>query len=160
MLSWENDLSQHEQKSVVATFTPALNRIQQTPNAVTLLRLLCFCDPEGISTSIFTQGCKALHQEDGYQLSKDQTADKLKSAKDLFQSAIRVSKAIQEVQRLSLAAQALEGADRVVRIHNLVHLLLRSKLLTDEEQKQWLEVAICIVCNAFAGIGDYESPHN
>ena len=178
MLSWENDLSRHEEKSVVATFTPALNWIQQTaPDAVTLLRLLCFCDPEGIPISIFTQGCKALHQEDGYKLSKDQTHDalhpkkrynivriqgndKLESTKDLFQSAMRLSKTIQEVQRLSLAAQALKGADRVVRIHDLVHLLLRSKLMTNGERKQWLEMAICIVCKAFEEIGDYESPHN
>ena len=194
MLSWDNDLSRHEEKSVVATFTPALNRIQTAPDAVTLLRLLCFCDPESIPISIFTQGCDALYKEDGYRLSKNQAVDKpehvrglgrslkhiygvprqkirhnifriqrndkLESTKELFQSAVRLSKAIQEVQRLSLAAQALEGADRVVRIHDLVHLLLRSKLMTDEERRQWLEVATCVICKAFEEIGDHESPHN
>ena len=53
ILSWENDLSRHEEKSVAATFTPALSKIQATaPDAVTLLRVLCFCDPEGISIGI------------------------------------------------------------------------------------------------------------
>ena len=37
ILSWKNDLLQHEEKSVVAIFTPALNKIQETaPDAVTL----------------------------------------------------------------------------------------------------------------------------
>lgn len=52
---------------MVATFTPALSWIQQTvPDAVTLLRILCFCDPEGVPISIFKEGCDALHQEDLY----------------------------------------------------------------------------------------------
>jgi len=130
ILSWENDLSRHEEKSVVAAFTPALNRIQQTvPDAMTLLRTLCFCDPEGIPISIFKHGCDALHQED----HKAQGSDKLKTVRDLFRSPLRLSKAIQEVQRLSLMAHALEGDDRIIRIHDLVHLLLRSKLMTDTE---------------------------
>lgn len=65
ILSWDNDLSQHEEKSVVATFIPALDRMQQTaPDAATLLRVLCFCDAESIPISILEQGCTALRQED------------------------------------------------------------------------------------------------
>ncbi|KAK3166744.1 hypothetical protein OEA41_009869 [Lepraria neglecta] len=195
IFSWENDLSRHEEKSVVAIFTPALNKIQQTvPDAMTLLRILCFCDPEGIPISIFQQGCDALYQEDRSRLSKArevdkleavrglrhslkrvrialrqksrhdtvnvQGNDKLKAVQDLFRSPLRLSKAIQEVQRLSLAAQALEGSDRVIRIHDLVHLLLRSKLMADTERRQWLGIVICIVCKAFEAIGDRRSPQN
>ena len=195
ILSWENDLSRHEEKSVAATFTPALDRIQKTiPDAVTLLRVLCFCDPEGIPISIFKQGCNALRQEDRYGLlktravdkleaegglrhslkrvrsalrqkrrhdtAKAQGDDKLQAVRDLFQSPLRLSKAIQEVQRLSLAAHALEGTDRIIRIHDLVHLLLRSKLMTDVERGSWLEIAVSIVCKAFEEIGDHRSPQN
>ncbi|KAL9124933.1 MAG: hypothetical protein Q9217_005794 [Psora testacea] len=195
ILSWENDLSRHEEKSVVVTFIPALNRIQHTaPDAVTLLRIFCFCDPEGIPISIFQQGCNALYQEDrdksprtramrelkvfrslrhlikrvssgSQQKSRHGTFqiygnNKLEAVKDLLQSRIRLSKAIQEIQRLSLAAQTVEDTDRIIRIHDLVHFLLRSKLMTDEERGQWLEIAICIVDKGFEEIGDRRSPQN
>ena len=146
---------------MVATFTPALNKIQQTaPDAVTLLQILCFCDPEGIPMSIFTQGCKALELENEDGSSEAQVADKLKTVEDLFKPRIRLSKAVQEVQRLSLAAQVFEGTDRIIRIHDLVHLLLRSKLMTNTERGQWLEIAITIVCKAFEEIDDHRSPQN
>ena len=179
----------------MAIFTPALNKIQQTaPDAVTLLRVLCFCDPEGIPISIFTQGCNALYQESRHRLSKERAVDSLKSTKGLrhslrrvysvlpqrnrndtvkaqnggkleavrglFQSPLRLSKAIQEVQRLSLAAQVLEGTDRIIRIHDLVHLLLRSKLMTNTERGQWLEIAIEVIYKAFEGISNRRSPQN
>ncbi len=179
----------------MATFTPALNRIQQTaPDAVTLLRLLCFCDPEAIPISIFEHGCDILYQRDRYRPSQAQAIDKLKgvrgfrqsrervssalrrksghdtvqaqggqkleAVRDLFRSRLRLSRAIQEIQRLSLAAHALENGDRIIRIHDLVHLLLRSKLMTNTERGQWLEIAIEVICKAFEGIGDRRSPQN
>ena len=73
---------------------------------------------------------------------------------------MRLSKAIQEVQRLSLAVHALEGTDRIVRIHDLVHLLLRSMIMVNTERRQWLEAAIRVVCIAFEEIGDRRSPQN
>lgn len=109
MLSWENDLTQHEEKSVVATFTPALRKIKDIPDALTLLRILCFCDPEGISISIFKQGGDALDQEDPYGspslLAIDGSAavggrhhtrggDQLAAVRDLFRSPLRLSRAI------------------------------------------------------------------
>ena len=145
----------------MAIYTPALNRIQQVvPDAVTLLRVLCFCDPEGISISIFTQGCEALHEEDRDRSLEAQTVDKLKAVEDLFQSCIRLFKAIQEVQRLSLAAYTIADTERIIRIHDLVHHLLRSKLMTITERRQWLEIAIYVVCKAFEDIGNRLSPQN
>ena len=55
-------------------------------------------------------------------------------------------------------AQAIDGTDRIIRIHDLVHLLLGSKLMTDIEQGQWLETAIYIVYKAFEGISDRRPP--
>ncbi|KAL9024719.1 MAG: hypothetical protein Q9196_006309, partial [Gyalolechia fulgens] len=164
------------------------------PDAVTLLRVFCFCDPEGIPISIFEQGCDSLYQQDGDELAQTQAVkkvmavrgfrhtfkrisrtlrrrgrsdmvntrcgEKLQTVQDLFRSPLRLSKAIQEVQQLSLAACTLEGTDRIIRIHDLVHLLLRSKLMTDTERGQWLENTIYVVCKAFEGIGDRRSPAN
>ncbi len=161
ILSWENDLSRHEEKSVAATFTPALNKLQGTaPDALTLLRVLCFCDPENIPMSIFTQGCGALNQEDRHNIPTARPLDELEAVMDLFRSPMRLSKAIQEVQRLSLAGCTLEGSERILRIHDLVQLLLRSKLMADTERGQWLEAAIRVVCVAFDQIADRRSPRN
>ena len=165
ILSWENELSRHEEKSVMVTFTLALNRIQHTaPDAMTLLRLFCFCDPEGIPISIFQQGCDVL-QDALRRKSRQDTVDvpsddKLAAVQDLFQSRIRLSKAIQVIQRLSLAVQTREETDRVIRIHDLVHLLLRLKFMTDIERRQWLKIAIYIIYKGFEAIGDRRSPLN
>jgi len=146
---------------VVATFTPALNKIHETdPSALTLLRVLCFCDPENIPMSIFTQGCGALHQEDRHDIPLARPPDELEAVADLFGSQIRLSKAIQEVQRLSLASCTLEGSERTIRIHDLVHFLMRWKLMVDTERGQWLKAAIRVVCVAFEDIGDHQSPQN
>ena len=154
-------MSRHEEKSLAATFTPAIDKIRETaPDVLILLRVLCFCDPEHIPMSIFTQGCGALQREDRYHRSLIRPFDELEAVLDLFRSQVRVSKAIQEVQRLSLAAHTLEGSDRIIRIHDLVHLLLRSKLMTDTERKRWLEIVIHVICKAFEEIGDRRSPQN
>lgn len=175
MLSWENDLTQHEEKSVVATFTPALIKIKDIPDAMTLLRILCFCDPEGISISIFKQGGDALEQEDPYGSSNliaidgsaafggrhhTQGGDQIEAVKALFRSHLRLSKAIQEVQRLSLATQALEDSHRIIRIHDLVQHILRSVLMEDTERRQWLQICISIVCEALMNTGDPTLPQN
>ena len=128
---------------------------------MTLLRILCFCDPEGIPIKIFEQGCNALHREDrGEAAHKEKVDSKLDTTISLFQARVRLSHAIQMVQRLSLATETLEGADRLIRIHDLVHLFLRSKLMIDQDRKQWLQVVINIVCKAFQAIDDHESPQN
>ncbi|KAL8907713.1 MAG: hypothetical protein Q9171_005754 [Xanthocarpia ochracea] len=160
-LSWENDLSRYEERSVVATFMPPLNRISQTaPDAVTLLRILCFCDPESIPISVLKQGCSVLSQEDWRDTPTGPAVNEIEAVVGLFRSSIRLSKAIQEIQRLSLAVYTTEGSERIVRIHDLVQLLLRSKLIAAVERDQWLEIVICVVCKAFEEIGDPESPQN
>ncbi|KAL8858287.1 MAG: hypothetical protein Q9178_005150 [Gyalolechia marmorata] len=161
VLSWENDLSRYEEKSVVATFKPALDRISQmAPDAVILLRILCFCDPESIPISVLKRGCSALSQEDGRDIPTAPTVDEIEAVIGLFQSSIRLSKAIQEIQRPSLAVYTREGSERILRIHDLVQFLLRSKLIAAAEREQWLEIVICIVCKAFEVIGDHTSPQN
>ena len=145
----------------MATFMPALNRISQTaPDAVTLLRILCFCDPESIPISVLKRGCGALSQEDRRDIPTAPAVNEIDAVIGLFRSSIRLSKAIQEIQRLSLAVYTMEGSERIVRIHDLVQLLLRSKLIAAAERKQWLEIVICVVCKAFEGIGDRRFPQN
>ena len=164
-------------------FTSALSQSHETTlNAMTLLRLLCFCDSEDISIEMFRQECDILHSKNHsesfrarsvegfrYSFTRVRSAlhrrirrdtvnvrenNKLDAAKDLFQSSVRLFKTIQKIQRLSLTTQTCEETDRIIRIHDLVHFLLRSKLMTDAEQKQWLKIIICIMCKVFEKIDD------
>jgi len=140
---------------------PAINKISQTaPDALTLLRVFSFCDPENIPISILKQGCCALFQENKRDIPVASAVNELEATIGLFRSPIRLAKAIQEIQRLSLAVYTLEGSERIIRIHDLVQLLLRSKLISASEREQLLEMVICIVCKAFDGIDDPRSPRN
>ncbi|KAL8946940.1 MAG: hypothetical protein Q9222_006733 [Ikaeria aurantiellina] len=194
VLSWENDLSFYEEKSVVATFTPALNKIKQTaPDAITLLRVFSFCHPERIPISILQQGCTVIMQEDMYgeptssaveepltlswkfqailrlfktkNIAKPEakpvfpTVDNLAALLNLFQSPIRVPKAIQEIERSSLAVHTKKRSEHEIRIHDLIHLLLRSMLMTTAERKGWLMTVIEIVCKALEDIKYCELPY-
>ena len=61
---------------------------------------------------------------------------------------------------MSLAVQTLEGSERTIRIHDLVQLILRSKVMADKERGQWVEAAIRVICIAFEEIGDRRSSRN
>jgi len=140
---------------------PALNKILQTaPDALTLLRVFSFCDPENIPISVLKQGCSDLYQESMRDVPVASAVNELEAIIGLFRSSRRLAKAIQEIQRQSLAVYTLEGSERIIRIHDLVQLLLRSKLIDAAEREQWLEMVICIVCKAFDRIDDLSSPRN
>lgn len=102
----------------------------------------------------------ALHRKSRPIPVRVQTRHELGLVTELFRSGVRLSKAIQAVQRLSLAAQVVEGSERVIRIHDLVQLPLRWKLVTDVEQREWLKITVHIICKGFKAIGDRRSPQN
>ena len=106
------------------------------------------------------QGCDALHQESRRDGPPARVPDKLEAVTGLFRSPVRLSKAIEEVQRLSLATCAVNASERTIRIHDLVHSILRSRLMTKAERWSWLEAAIRVICKAFEEVGDCRSPQN
>ena len=72
---------------------PALNKILQTaPDALTLLRLLCFCDPENIPLSILVQGCCDLYQEYRCDVLVASAVNELEAIIDLFRSPYALPK--------------------------------------------------------------------
>ena len=74
---------------------PALNQISQTaPDAVTILQILYFCDPENISISILKQRCGALNQEERSDISIVSAVSKLRTVINLFQSSVHLFKVI------------------------------------------------------------------
>lgn len=81
--------------SVVATFMPALERISQTAlDAVTLPRILFFCDPERNPISILKQGCGALYRDEGSDIPVAWAVYELGAVINLLRSFVRLSKAI------------------------------------------------------------------
>ena len=130
---------------------------QLEPDAITLLRLLSFFNPESIRISILKEGAEFMQKHHPTEIDSDPL---LKIAVALLRSSVRLSKAIQKIQRISLVVQKLEGLDRMIWIHDLVQLLLRVKLMAGTERVQWLEIAICLTCKAFKAIGDVQSLQN
>lgn len=160
IFSWENDYSNYEAKSIQTALAPSLIQLQErSSDAVTLLRLLCFCSPERIHLSIFRQvsdviQCEqpeestitddldhgsdgtpvASHKHSALTESKLEVDTILTTARDLLRREIRINKAIQEARRLSLLACLWENGDRIIRIHDLVHRLLRSSLMSQAQR--------------------------
>jgi len=99
----------------VTTFMPTLNRISQTASdALTLLRILFFCDLENISVSILKQECGALYQRDRRDRLIASAVNELEAIIELFQSSTRLSKAIQEIRRLSLMIFTLKKFESMI----------------------------------------------
>ena len=63
LISWENNLSEYEYKSVAATFTCQLRGLErQHPDASKLLRVLAFFDPEKIPIEMLVAGAKSMRR--------------------------------------------------------------------------------------------------
>ena len=63
VLEWENDLSRYEERSVTATFTFALEQLQQAaPGTSDLLRILAFLDPESVPVDVLKHGCTEIYK--------------------------------------------------------------------------------------------------
>jgi hypothetical protein len=61
LISWENNLSGYEQKSVAVTFTTQLEELEGlSPDFSNLFKVLSFFDPESIPLKIITEGAEAL----------------------------------------------------------------------------------------------------
>ena len=146
---------------MAATFAPAFKKLENiSPDAINLLRIFSFLDPESISLNILKQGSEALLAQSSAEDEFGHTGVKLDEIAALLNSSVRIQKAIQHIQRLALGVQQSVIQERVLWIHDLVQLLLRKKLMTNVEREQWLRVTILIICRAFENIGDRRAPRN
>jgi Tetratricopeptide repeat len=147
-LQWENDLSRYEESSVIATYTSTLEQLERSPPGTSdLLRILAFMDPESIPIEILKYGCSDCTNED------------LETVRLLLQNTVTLQKAMQSIQRLSLATQQNDWKMATIRMHDLVQLVLRTKLMSSrDERKRWLGHAISIACRSFERIEDPRSP--
>jgi hypothetical protein len=61
LISWENELSNYEQKSIAVMFATQLEELDRQSHACcSLLKILSFFDPESIPLNIITDGANDL----------------------------------------------------------------------------------------------------
>ena len=155
ILSWENDLAKHEKRSVAAVFNTALNKLgEESPDALILLHLCAFCDPERIPLSIFIlafsdgPGHQALdwHPWTWFKPALlGRCLEKSEKIKDLLESPPRKRAALRALQRLSLASRGPVGSDDELRFHDLVHQFVRSKMMTQPDGEVWSAVTLLLL---------------
>ncbi|KAI9854314.1 MAG: hypothetical protein M1824_000407 [Vezdaea acicularis] len=80
VLSWENDLTSYEQKSVTATFVSQFDTLDRLhPETSSLLKILSFLDPEGIPVDMIVEGAKTLLQQPSSTMLLDNSAQASRS---------------------------------------------------------------------------------
>src|SRR5437764_9258142 len=99
MISWENDLSTYEAKSVAATFSCQLQDLAvRFPIASNLLHILSFLDPESIPLNMIVKGAETI------KLSSTQIPGMpdFTPVLDLIRSPIELQKAVTQLEKRSL----------------------------------------------------------
>jgi tetratricopeptide (TPR) repeat protein len=137
----------------MATYASTLVQLGRSPPGTSnLLRVLTFLDPESISIDMLKDGCRMTPTAEAADENR-------KSVQELMSSTINLSRALQYLQRLSLLVLQRDGEIRTLRLHDLVQLVLHTKLMSDaKERKRWLTHTIGILCRAFEKIEDPRSP--
>ena len=92
------------------------------------------------------------------QVSRDvaiNTLDELQGVRRLLHTPVNLQITIKHLTKLSLVVQQKDGETVTLWLHDLVQLLLQTKLVKESERKKWLQYTINITCKAFTMIGDY-----
>ncbi|KZP10457.1 TPR-like protein [Athelia psychrophila] len=155
IISWENDLSSYEQKSVAATFISQLKELKKrSPVASTLLKVLSFLDPERIPVRMLidaagdTAGDKT--PEDvlaaKFDVSNTEVSSALDSLMAIMRSPVQMQHAIQELQNMSLVRLKTRSGSSILRIHDLLQATIQERAKTDNRHHIWFRVAVALIC--------------
>jgi hypothetical protein len=160
LISWKDDLSSYEKKSVAITFATQLVELQrQSPVCSNFLMVLSFFDPESIPVNMIVEGAeKWLRQPDDILRQTDDTLthhSKLQSLIALIQSPVYLQLAIQQLQHLSLVGYESTKDTSILRIHDLIRVTIQE--YARREDTQWFHVAVALVCGAYQHVSDPES---
>jgi hypothetical protein len=136
LISWKNELSNYEQKSVAVTFSTQLEELDRQSRACSsLLKILSFLDPESIPLNIITDGADDLRSSINLTLSNGLISQNLESAIALLRSPVQFQQAIQQLRDLSLIGyESMTGASvsntstSVLRIHDLVQFMIQESV--------------------------------
>ncbi|KAL2813522.1 hypothetical protein BJX63DRAFT_214835 [Aspergillus granulosus] len=87
-------------------------------------------------------------------------APEMKSFISMAVSPVRLQKAVQKLQSLSLVTRQSSPNVGLLRMHDVVQLLIRTALMDKVTRSFWLCVSIHIVCSAFKQVKDPSSPRS
>jgi tetratricopeptide (TPR) repeat protein len=149
VISWENDLSTYEEKSVAATFASQLDGLErQCPNASDLLKVLSFFDPESIPLGMITQGAEVLSGKIAQEPQHEFNQPQLKTLLAVIVSPIDLHDAITQLQKWSLVKHQRIIETSVLRIHDLTKIMVQSAMKNSLDRK-WFKFAAQLACGAF-----------
>ena len=164
LISWKNELSNYEQKSVAVTFATQLEELDRQSHACSsLLKILSFFDPESIPLNMITDGAEFL-KFPKCPLPSDGTAPlNLEPAIALMCSPVQFQQAIQQLHHLSLIGynpitNALSTSTPVLHIHDLVQFMIQESVRRESTHHPWFNVAARLVCGAVGHVDDTSSP--
>jgi tetratricopeptide (TPR) repeat protein len=173
MLSWENNLSAYEEKSVAAMFKTQLDDLDgHCPDAMNLLKVLSYLDPECIPLKMITQGAEVMSSLPSatsrrpkflslllHKIKKQRRESSLVPSQSerllaLIQSSVDLHDTIMQLQNRSLV-QHQRGTDgSVLRIHDLTNMMVHDNTRRSGEEFEWLEFAAALACGAFQHVED------
>jgi Tetratricopeptide repeat len=157
VISWENDLSTYEQKSVAATFASQLDGLErQCPNASNLLKVFSFFDPESIPLDMITQGAQVLSKKIAQKPQHKSSQPQLKKLLTLILSPVELHNAITRLQNWSLVKHQRSIETSVLRIHDLTKIMVQSAM-KDHSDQRWFKFAVGLACGAFDRVEDPQS---
>jgi tetratricopeptide (TPR) repeat protein len=181
MFGWENNLSNHEEKSVAAIFVTQLDELgRQDPWTVNLLTVLSFLDPECIPLEIIIQGAEIMSNSPPTsnivssgksprqniisplmrKLKKKRQDPSVHSNLDellaLLLSPVGLHHAIEQLQSRALVKQQRIEGKSVLRLHDLVKIMAQERVTQSNDGRRWFEFVAELVCGALQYVGDVE----
>lgn len=163
LISWQNNLSTYERKSVAATFSTQLEELErQSPHSSNLLKVLSFFDPESIPLEIIAEevGDLVLECASDFSGTADDIAirqgatSEAESLIALMRSPVQLQLAIQQLIDLSLTDYQDTKVASTLRIHDLIQVVVHTRIGRKDMQYLWFQVAVVLVCNALQRIDD------
>ncbi|KZP24758.1 TPR-like protein [Athelia psychrophila] len=179
VLSWENNLSTYEAKSVLGTINVQLQSLDEiNPDAHKLVKALAFFDPENIPLDILSLGARSIKDRIAKNVERSHTdvssamsntpaamdtmdplegvPSALRGLIELICSEERMRAVFRHLEDLSIA-QLIYDSKPSLHVHDLIQLVLQQSTVLHREQG-YRNLAIALLCNAFQTIDDPEQP--
>ena len=187
LMTWENDLSSYQEKSIAATFVCQLRDLEmQFQDASNLLKMLAYLDPESISLDMLQAGAAAISElplptslptlsvpykkspllpimrkGEPQAIPPDKTpivSSNIKLLLDLTLSPISLQSAITQLQNRSLVKRRQNDGYSSLWMHDLIQFVIVEDTKKGGGGKELFECAVKIVCNAFQHVEDPTAP--
>jgi hypothetical protein len=152
----------YEEKSIGAAFTAQLDDLEhQYPEASNLLKMISFFDPESIPLDMITPGAESLSRllvpSTATSSNGVASGKVLKPLLRLVLSPIQFQGAITQLRNRSLVKHIYSADTSVLRIHDLIKIMVQSRLTNSGADREWFEIAVELACGAFQHVEDPES---